>query len=99
MGKKQSLSPHIGMINFSIQMSSPTEIEAIYIKIKPGKVAKSKEIGPKGEAIVDLDKEGKVLGIEMLAPGHVKIFNKIKKQFKVPELKHFNIDCLQKSFA
>jgi len=87
------------MIKLNIQRSSPTEIEAIYIKIRPGKIVKSKEMGPKGEAIVDLDKEGRVVGVEMLAPGRVKIFQKIKKQFKIPELEHFNIESLQKTFV
>ena len=99
MEKKQLLSPHIGMIKLSIQRSSPTEIEAIYIKIRSGKIVKSKEMGPNGEAIVDLNKEGNVVGVEMLAPGRVKIFQEIKKQFKIPELEHFNIESLQKTFA
>ena len=56
------------LFGISIQRSSPKEIEAIYIKIRDGKILKSKEIGPKGEAVIDLDENGQVIGIEMLSP-------------------------------
>ena len=77
------------------------EIDAIYIKIKSGKVSKSKEIGPNGEGIIDLDKDGNVIGIEMLAPGQitVRMFNKIKKQYHIQGLDHLKIDRLQEAFV
>jgi len=88
------------VINFSI-FQHEKEIEAIYIRLREGKVSKSNEIGTHGEAVVDLDKNGNVLGIEMLEPGlvTVKLFNKIKKDYKIPELKNFKIDRLQAAFA
>ena len=88
-------------INFTIQKSSPTEIEAIYIRLKKGKVSKSKEIGTKGEAVIDLDENGRVMGIEMLAPGRVtvKMFNKIREKYHIRELENFKINRLQEVFA
>jgi uncharacterized protein YuzE len=88
------------VINFSI-FRHEKEIEAIYIRLREGKVSKSKEIGAHGEAVVDLDKNGNVVGIEMLEPGlvTVRMFNKIKKEFKISELNNFNIDRLQEAFA
>ena len=76
-------------------------IEAIYIKLRDGKVSKSEELGPNGEAIVDLDKSGNVIGIEMLEPGKitVRLFNKIRKQFKIKDLNNFKIDRPQQAFA
>ena len=100
MEKKQLLLQPTGVINFSV-FKHADEIEAIYIKLREGKVSKSEELGPNGEAIVDLDKSGNVIGIEMLEPGKitVRLFNKIKKQFNIKELKNFKIDRLQQAFA
>jgi uncharacterized protein YuzE len=100
MEKKQSSLQPTGVINFSI-FRHEKEIEAIYIRLREGKVSKSKEIGAHGEAVVDLDKNGNVVGIEMLEPGlvTVRMFNKIKKEFKISELNNFNIDRLQEAFA
>ena len=74
MEKKQSSSQPTGVINFSV-FRHDNQIEAIYIKLREGKVSKSKEIGVYGEAVVDLDKNGNAVGIEMLEPvgGHFKI--------------------------
>jgi uncharacterized protein YuzE len=97
--KKQLSLPPIGVINFSVYRHKK-EIEAISIKIREGKIAKSKEIGAHGEAVVDLDKKGNVIGIEMLEPGlvTVRLVNKIRKEFKIPELATFRIDRLQGAF-
>ena len=99
MQKKRLSSPPTGVINFSV-FRHDNEIEAIYIKLREGKISTSKEIGAHGEAVVDLDKNGRALGIEMLEPGRitVKLVNKIKKEFNIEELGNFNIDRLQEAF-
>jgi uncharacterized protein YuzE len=98
MEKKHCLLQRIGI---SIQRTSPKEIEAIYIKVSDNKVSKSKEIGPNGEAVIDLDKNGGVVGIEMLEPGtiSVRLFKKITRDYNLPELKNIKIDRLQEAFA
>jgi uncharacterized protein YuzE len=100
MEKKRSSSPSIGVINFSI-FRHEGEIEAIYIKLRNGKVSKSREVGPHGEAVIDLDKSGNVIGIEMLEPGKltVRLFNRIRKEFKIRELADLKLDRLQEVFA
>lgn len=101
MQKKQSLlHPTGGVINFSVY-TEDNDIEAIYIKIKSGNVHKSVEVGKHGEAIVDLNIRGDVLGIEMLEPGKVTVnlFKKIKKEYKIHELDNVKIDRLQEAFA
>jgi len=100
MGKKPSSSQPIGVINFSIYRHKK-EIEAIYIRLREGKISKSKEIGAQGEAVVDLDQDGNVIGIEMLEPGlvTVRMVNKMIKEFKITELENFRIDRLQEAFA
>jgi uncharacterized protein YuzE len=100
MEKKQSSLQPTGVINFSV-FRHDNQIEAIYIKLREGKVSKSKEIGAYGEAVIDLDKNGNAVGIEMLEPGRVtvKLVRKIKKEFNIRELGNFNIDRLQKAFS
>ena len=100
MEKKRSSSQSIGVINFSVYRHDG-EIEAIYIRLKDGKVSKSREIGRYGEAVVDLDKRGNVVGIEMLEPGKVTVslMNRIKKEFNLQELGTLRIDRLQEAFA
>jgi len=40
------------------------EADALYIKFQKGKFARNKKVD--GDTIIDLDKEGRLLGIEML---------------------------------
>ena len=78
------------------------EIEAIYIKIKTGKIVKSIPIGNNEEAILDLDKNGMILGVELLEPVNLTI-QKIKKISQKHHIKDVeplrNINRLKEYFA
>ncbi len=100
MQKKHSLSQRSGTLNFTIFLDD-NEIEAIYLKIRNNKVYKSEEIGSNGEAVIDLDRKGQVVGIEMLEPGSVTVqeIKSIQKKYNIPELKHLNINKLHEVFV
>lgn len=51
---------------------------AIYIKIRDGKVSRTREFAE--EIFADLDSSGKLLGVEMLKPGILEI-KKIARRF------------------
>ncbi len=48
------------------------QILAVYVKIRDGEVFKTVEIA-EGECLADEDKNGNLLGVEMLAPGKLKL--------------------------
>lgn len=73
------------------------KVEAIYVKFHKGKIAKSREIGPNGEVVVDLDHKGCVIGVEMLQPGKLSITKMAQKQ--IPELAQINMNSLQSALA
>ncbi|MBD3391442.1 MAG: DUF2283 domain-containing protein [Chitinivibrionales bacterium] len=76
--------------------------KSIYvIRIRDNKIARSEEAGPNGEAIVELDSRGQVVGIEMLEPGHITVreFRKIAKHYDIDHLQDINIDRLTEAFA
>jgi uncharacterized protein YuzE len=100
MARKQSSSQHTGEIKFSV-FKSKKYIEAIYIKIRDNKIARSKEIGENGEAVIDLNSRGQVVGIEMLEPGFLTVreFNKIARKYDVGGLEDIRIDRLQEAFC
>jgi len=52
--------------------------KAIYIKIRDGKVSRTKEFAD--EIFADLNSDGKLLGVEMLRPGMLEI-KKIARRF------------------
>ena len=58
------------------------EILAVYFQIRKGRVAKTKEI-VEGTVFADFDKEGKLLGIEMLGPCEVAVLDKISNSSRV----------------
>jgi uncharacterized protein YuzE len=76
-------------------------IEAVYFNLSSKPSHKSKEIGPNGEVVIDLDEDGQPVGIEMLAPGHVTIqqIKKISKRYNIPDLERFRPKRLQEVFA
>lgn len=71
--------------------------QAIYIKLKPeAKVAKTIEFAP--ETFVDLDRDGDLIGIEMLNPGQL-ILKRIAKKFNRPELSRVHTQRLKEAYA
>lgn len=98
--KRSLLHPTGGVIKFSVYTHGD-EIEAIYIKLKSGRIYKSEEVGKHGQAVIDLNRNGEVIGIEMLEPGKlsVKQFKKIKKDYNIHELDNVKIDRLREAFA
>ena len=71
--------------------------DAVYIKIKPeAKVSQTVEFAP--ETFVDLDKDGDLIGIEMLNPGYL-ILKRIAKKFHRPELSKVHTEKLHEAIA
>ena len=69
--------------------------EAVYIKLKPeGKVARTVEVAP--ETFVDLDKDGDLVGVELLNPGTL-ILRRLAKTYHRPELSRVNPEKLQEA--
>ena len=78
------------------------EIEAIYIKMKPGKIVKSVPIGKNEEAILDLDKNGIILGVELLEPVNLTIqkIRSISQKHHIKDVEPLkNINRLKEYFA
>lgn len=48
------------------------EILAVYFRLMTGKVARTVEVC-EGECYADEDADGNLLGVEMLAPGHLQL--------------------------
>ncbi len=71
--------------------------DAVYIKVKPeAKVSRTIEFAP--ETFVDLDKDGDLVGIEMLNPGQLTL-NRIAKKYHRPELSRVHPNRMHEAFA
>ena len=74
------------------------EVIATYIRIKEGEVARTEEIGE--ENFIDLDKDGCLLGIEILnfdeAPG---LLSSLADKFNLPALREIVCEEITKIFA
>lgn len=63
-------------LGLSIEIDDPSgDVIAAYLRIRRGKVAATKELA-NGNAYADYDKNGKLLGIEMLGPCDVRVLDK-----------------------
>lgn len=96
--KMQLLSPPISVRMFGIGNS----IEAIYIGIKKGKVAKSIPVGKQDEAVIDINGNGEILGIELLEPVtlEVRMIKKISEQYKIANTEALeSVNRLQNYFS
>lgn len=71
-------------ISFSIDPED-NEILAIYLRLTENKVFKTLELGP--ECNIDLDRRGKIVGAELLAPCNLKIIYEAAEKYHAPLLK------------
>jgi uncharacterized protein YuzE len=96
MAKQHSSLQHTGQTNISLNITRyDNKIDAIYIKLTDGEVVKSKELAG-GDLVIDLDKQGGVVGIEMLEPVKLTITKKLQKE--TPALAGIDIGLLQNAF-
>jgi uncharacterized protein YuzE len=94
------------MINFklpdNIMVEYDPEAHAAYIRVKEGKVAKTKE-----EArfiTLDLDSRGNLIGIEVINPKQISIqgrraLNHVADEFDLPALKKIRPEAIPQVYA
>jgi uncharacterized protein YuzE len=66
-------------INFQLSVSVCDEtgrVRAAYLKVRDGAADETREV-VEGSAFADYDAEGRLLGIEFLAPCHVSVLDQI----------------------
>ncbi len=67
-----------------------TEAKALYLEVRHDRVARTVEFAP--EAFVDVDRRGRLLGIELLNPGELYVqLRRIAKRYAVPDLDNRHI--------
>jgi uncharacterized protein YuzE len=72
---------------------------AAYIKVRQGRVARTREEAP--GVLVDIGSAGQLLGLELLDPKEieVKVLIRLAKEFKVPDLKRIDPRALSKVYV
>lgn len=64
--------------NVSVTVDNRTgEVMSVYFEVRKGRSARTTEHGD-GAAFADYDKQGMLLGIEILAPCRLRVLNRIK---------------------
>ena len=72
-------------VTFTIDQED-NQLLAVYFSISKGKVHRTVEVAP-GKCYVDEDAKGKPIGVEMLAPGEVKLMlRKLRGKYTIPEV-------------
>jgi len=72
-------------VTFTIDQED-NQVLAVYFSISKGKVHRTVEVAP-GKCYVDEDSKGKPIGVEMLAPGEVKLLlRKLRGKYTIPEV-------------
>jgi len=69
-----------------------SENKVVYLKLKEGKVAKTVEY--REELFLDLDKSGRLLGIELLDLKDAQYLSEIAKKFSQPLLRKVHLGYL-----
>ncbi len=65
-----------------VSVEFDSEVNAMYIRLKKGKVDRSEPIAD--NVIVDVDKKGEAIGIEILLPKHdIRVSEFVSKALKV----------------
>jgi uncharacterized protein YuzE len=63
--------------------SESGDIQAVYFRVRDGKVAKTKEYA-EGAIFADFNSRGRLLGIEMLAPCNISVLERVAAQSEQP---------------
>ena len=72
-------------VTFTIDQED-NQLLAVYFSISKGKVHRTVEIA-RGKCYVDEDAKGKPIGVEMLAPGEVRLMlRKLRGKYTIPEV-------------
>jgi uncharacterized protein YuzE len=83
--------------DFSMAVDSETgSIEAVYFLFRKGRAAKTREFA-EGAALADYDKDGKLLGVELLAPCQVNVLRQIGGEEK--DVARFMEDAVPRSLV
>jgi uncharacterized protein YuzE len=74
------MSPDKFHFQVSVETHDQTgEVIAVYFQVRKGKAKATKEYA-NGDVFADYDKDGRLLGIELLAPCRVSVLDRIAKQ-------------------
>ena len=68
------------------------EANALYLKLEEGDVERTEPFEASREVMIDLDRSGSVLGIEILDPGGLDLVHTMKQicdQYNLPDLSRF----------
>lgn len=87
------------ILNDDLIVSYDPVASAVYVRVKSGRVSKTKKEAP--GVFVDLDSKGHLLGVEFLDPKHIQIsiVHRIARQFNLPGLKHINPRAIPAVYA
>ncbi len=86
------------ILEVSTQVNYETgDVSAVYFYIRPGKSALVKEFA-EGCAFADYDRNGHLLGIEILAPGEIAVLDKIARREPKP-IKNFLRNSIPREMA
>jgi len=79
------------------------DADAIYVKLRDGEISKTIEADP--NFLLDLDRNGRLLGLEILNVKHLgaqkskKVLKTAAKQYNASELNHFKPEAVPSVFA
>ncbi len=85
---------------FELSLSSREDgtLEAIYIRVSDGEVAESKEI-EQDVVIADYDKDGNLVGVEILSPVRIASLNMLVKNQRRTAFQRFVEESFPRSFV
>lgn len=80
-------------------MSYDPEAHAAYIKVAQGRVSKTRKEAP--GVFADIGSHGQLLGVEIIEPRKIQLnlVVRIAKEFKVPQLAHFDPRALGRLYS
>jgi uncharacterized protein YuzE len=87
---KPDMANESEIIGFEISVSARDDgtLEAVYFRFREGKVAESRELD-EDVMVADYDAQGRLLGVEILAPVKVSELEKLVEMSRRPAFKRF----------
>jgi uncharacterized protein YuzE len=76
-----------------LRLEYDPEVNCFYLRLKKARVVRSVDVGGRTEVVVDLDKKGDVVGIELIQPTRATL-RRVARDYHLPDFSLADLEII-----